>query len=342
MSSTHARSALALALTALLVGAAFGQQNAPPQVQAVERDLVAAYEAEEWDRALGFLDRLLELQPAAPRHPYNLACVHARAGNKDKALQWLQVSAEMGFSDALAETDADLESLTSAPEHETAIKCIRYNRERAAGALKKEMADYKPLVVEPESRPEVIVVALHGYGQTAKAIADVWRPVTQSRKALLVAPQATHKARNGYEWGVLGDAEAIVEHALAAVREKEPLKDLPVVLTGFSQGGYMAYNLAARHPDRFSGVIPVAGRFNKLLVERLMAAHGDLKADEKPRFAILVGSNDWVLDDNRTAVETLKSTGIPASIEVFEGVDHAFPKEAEKELTEALEAVLSG
>ena len=68
--------------------------------------------AGEFEEARGAFERALELGYRRPTSMYNLACVHARAGNSAVALDWLEKSAAAGFEVAShARGDRDLRSL---------------------------------------------------------------------------------------------------------------------------------------------------------------------------------------------------------------------------------------
>jgi tetratricopeptide (TPR) repeat protein len=55
---------------------------------------------------------------------YNLACYHALAGMPARAIDDLRRSIELGFADALINTDLDLESLRGRPEFEELVDAV--------------------------------------------------------------------------------------------------------------------------------------------------------------------------------------------------------------------------
>jgi len=71
-----------------------------------------AYEAGDWARAIEIASEGLEEWPEHPQIHYQLACYHARAGDREQALHHLHVAAE-AEPDALkyAATDPDFDGV---------------------------------------------------------------------------------------------------------------------------------------------------------------------------------------------------------------------------------------
>jgi tetratricopeptide (TPR) repeat protein len=79
---------------------------------ALYRSAVELASRGENDRALAVLTKLHRLQPDNPEVMYNMACLHARQGRADEAIQWLGRAVDAGFSDyALMERDPDLSGI---------------------------------------------------------------------------------------------------------------------------------------------------------------------------------------------------------------------------------------
>ncbi len=69
---------------------------------------------------------------------YNVACVYALKGNKDKAFAWLVKSRAAGFSDAeQVENDSDLASLHDDPRYAAYVKTLSQTVARPDGALRE-------------------------------------------------------------------------------------------------------------------------------------------------------------------------------------------------------------
>ncbi len=84
--------------------------------------------------------RALDLGYRRPATAYNLACAHARLGEKDRAFEWLDRAIEAGFTSASQlRDDDDLDSLRGDPRFRRAVENARARAsEKAAGARSEE------------------------------------------------------------------------------------------------------------------------------------------------------------------------------------------------------------
>ena len=108
----------------------------------------------------------------------------------------------------------------------------------------------------------------------------------------------------------------------------------PVVLTGFSQGAGVALTLAARHPERYAGVVAVAGWFEERLAPLPERAPQTLSALRLPeRRARRSGG-----PNNRRTAERMDRAGIATRVRIYPGLGHEYPPAAERdrELDQAL------
>lgn len=80
---------------------------------------MALHSAKEYRRAIPAFQKALDLRANYPFDTaYNIACAHARLGEKEEALSWLQKSVDMGLRDMLhLKLDPDLESLHGDPRY---------------------------------------------------------------------------------------------------------------------------------------------------------------------------------------------------------------------------------
>lgn len=101
-----------------------------------------------------------------------------------------------------------------------------------------------------------VVVFLHGSGERerdADALRNVLPMSIAEERAfpfLLVAP---HCPRNDH-W-----RDAYVLPVLNDLAERFPIDRGRVYLVGYSMGGYGTWRLAAKHPERFAALVPIAG-----------------------------------------------------------------------------------
>jgi len=113
----------------------------------------------------------------------------------------------------------------------------------------------------PLARADKAVIMLHGRGATAADILALTDHIEQSDLAY-VAPQAPLNSWYPYSFlAPLDRNEPALSQALAMVGElvdgiaKDGISPEGVVLLGFSQGGCLALEYAARHARRYAAVI---------------------------------------------------------------------------------------
>jgi phospholipase/carboxylesterase len=139
-----------------------------------------------------------------------------------------------------------------------------------------------------------VVIGLHGYGGSPEHLATIFDgfPV----KARVLLPRGPMRVRQGWGWFAFADTYERIAPDLAAAAETA-LRDVaqrthgrpscgrPIVL-GYSQGGFVAWALAARSPAVVAAAFPIAGMLPSSLypsrappdAPRVVAFHGD--ADE--------------------------------------------------------------
>ena len=295
----------------------------------------AAYGAKDWKAAVVASRQLVELFPGNGLAWYNMACVEALGGEPEAALISLEKAVKNGFHEAdhIVE-DTDLETLRDTARFKELVAEARAAAMAEWDAFVEKAAASKPLVVVPpglkKGAPAPLLLLLQPYAGTAEMIADVWRVAAETQGAIIVAPRAVNPAGEGFEWGTPAQARYITEAALAQAKKDFNVSE--TILSGFSQGGYVAFDVGLRHPDWFSAVVPVAGAFSP--------DDSPIPAGPLPRFRILIGENDKAIDTNRQAAELLEAAGGDVVLKVYPGVGHGFPNDYNHELTELLAELL--
>lgn len=335
MQAVYAKIVPALIAVLVLLPQARAQET--PEGARMMQQMVEAYQAKDYDKAIGIGDKLVALEKTNPTHPYNMACLWALKGDGDKAVTWLGKSVELGFTDLnLMKTDPDLESIRGTAGYKQALAKMtdkfEFNFEKAAAAS-------KPIVIVPDGvdkEKAKVIVALHPYGGTAEGIVEKWQKVAAEAGAVLVAPRAVRKldGRDGFSWGETDEADVLLKNALQVLTGEHKVKPDKMVLTGFSQGGFMTFNLGLKHADKFCGLIPVAGRYS--------SREAELAEGTKLRVYMMVGSKDRAVSTNKRAKDTFTEAGVPCELVIYEGLGHAFPDEHEVELKKAIAYAFGG
>jgi phospholipase/carboxylesterase len=176
-----------------------------------------------------------------------------------------------------------------------------------------------------ESSP--LVFAVHGRGDKPERWVETWSRFPA--RAQIAMPRAFTKWGDGFTWFELRDRmtdeELGTEVGAAETRLWKGVARLAgsrrFVVTGFSQGGILAFAMAARHPAPIVKAFPVAGSCpgpllprNKAKAAPVLAFHGTL--DDVIRFQYA-----------REAVEAFRAEGNAADLVEYPGVGHGMTDE---------------
>ena len=195
--------------------------------------------------------------------------------------------------------------------------------------------------------PLPLIVAIHGLGDDPAHFSDLLRDFP--RPARVILPRAIDPYEGGgWSWFPLRARDEDVEGlargithaaqriamAIDELQTARPTVGRPVV-TGFSQGGMLAFALAASHPELVSAAVPVGGWLPPpLWPERstqespiIVALHG--RADPAVRF-----------QPTEAAIEHLRTLGFDVRLRAYEGVEHVITPDMRRDLFAELAQVL--
>lgn len=98
-------------------------QANPVRVQFWNALANSAYQGRNYRKAITAYEKVIELRGGFPSSAaYNIACCYALLGEKERALEWLQKSFDMGFRNLPnAQTDSDLQSLRDDPRYQKIV-----------------------------------------------------------------------------------------------------------------------------------------------------------------------------------------------------------------------------
>ena len=191
-----------------------------------------------------------------------------------------------------------------------------------------------PATYDPD-RSWPALVTLHGYGSGAEPFHALWKQVTSSTGYVLVSPQGEEPTAEGIGWAWGTSAEETVRRSIDAAAGAVHIDRDRIYLTGYSQGGWLTYDLAIKHPWVFRGIAPLgAGRnlpdtssLDALRGIRVYIGHGDLEAG---------------LEDVRSLAAMLRSQGCEVLLREYPGVGHGLPEPISAELVRILEFLGDG
>lgn len=219
----------------------------------------------------------------------------------------------------------------------------RVNPDHAAVAPRLQWAQ------GPEAPDTPVVVVLHGLGDTPQGILRLASALSLEHEAH--APQAPTPWRGGFSWFSPGatsqdPATLCAEIQSAADGIADDLRQLDlseggkrkVALTGFSQGGILAFQLAFRHGELFDLVAPLAGHVpGPCLPEE--GPH-----PSSPPLRAFHGQADGVLpvENVRASIEGLTSRGWSARLQTYPALGHQISSQLVGDLSQTLREGLAG
>ena len=203
----------------------------------------------------------------------------------------------------------------------------------------------RSLVRVPRREPGApLVIALHGWGMTARAFVRWLRPGIDHRPLSWWVPRAVlpgevSRRRIGYSWYVFdGNQEALRESMdearayLVGLVEtaRKALRPGRIGLLGFSQGAYLASYTALTRPDLFQALVCCCGRPKTEFVE-------DLDAARSLRVLVQTGSRDTSVPPALIAkgVAPLREHGLEVT-ETSHDTDHRLIPEMVRDAAEFL------
>jgi pimeloyl-ACP methyl ester carboxylesterase len=167
---------------------------------------------------------------------------------------------------------------------------------------------HMPIMRDGNKAP--LILALHYGGEVTPYISMGFLkvfalPAFRPMKAIILAPDCP-----GRGWADPASEKAVIE-LLDFAMKAWPVDPERVAVTGFSMGGTGAWFMAARHSDRFSAAIPVAGR----PVEE--------PDPSVPHYAIHSRQDRVVaLEPAELAIEELRAAGGRAELALISGPTH--------------------
>ena len=106
------------------------------------------------------------------------------------------------------------------------------------------------------AKPHPLILALHGTGGKGQGILGGWRDTAETAGAIVLAP--TEPGPNRGFAATEAERQAVLA-ALRWARRHYNVDEDRILITGFSRGGHLSWDVASRHPDLFAAVVPMVG-----------------------------------------------------------------------------------
>lgn len=192
-----------------------------------------------------------------------------------------------------------------------------------------------------------LVVALHGNGGTPENFSKLFDGFEQ--KARVVVPSGPYEHEKGRAWLQPGGSDATA--VLALKRSADKVASLideisaskatkgKAIVTGFSQGGVVAFIVAARQPERLRAALPVNGVLPQFAWPDEERFYGN-----RPIIRAFNGQDDTVtkVADIRRCIVKLRMLKLDAVVRLYADTAHAIGPAMKTDLFRALSWLVVG
>lgn len=308
-------------------GSSGGTTMPSPGFTALRDQVFALYAQRAWQEALVLLD---QVTPAwfAPAEAASIVfwqtCFLALLGRSDAALDTLEAGLQQGlwWAEQRLRLDPDLRSLQGLPRLEAVIAACRARCAEAGRHVQPAR-----LVAEPPDHtqpPYPLLLALHGYDETAAAALPAWAPVAAHGWLVAALQSGQLAGMAGYHWMDEARTQRDVRQHLDALAATYPLDLGRLAIGGFSNGGRAALLLALTGAIPATRVISVGAMLrDETLAAIDWQARGSAGA---PRVLWIVGDQDTALLPCLTGqAELFRQNGVDVTVQVVPGLGHALP-----------------
>jgi len=292
-----------LALSLVIFFHAFAQTIDKAQTLYAEAE--QAYEAKNFKQAGDLFAQSFEAaepeSQIAQYASFNAGCSYSLAKDKKNANRYAAIAYEKGMFQF--ETDKDFDYIKNTRKFKKLVKTANAELETMkSGASLMPKTYLPPNYNKDEAAP--LLVLLHGYGGNPTSMIELYKPLANSKGAILLACRASEiSGRNSFYWDFENKTSLEkIRKDIESVAKRFNIDKDKIMLSGFSQGGYLCYDFGLKNADLFKGLMPVAGSIPKEIKLSDMAKK-DLKLyafiglKESPKFLEAYDSLDETLDD---------------------------------------------
>ncbi len=265
------------------------------------------------------------------------ACILSLLKEPTEAIQVLQDGMNLGYwwAEAILRTDTDLASLQGLPEFETIVcTCEILHHE----AEKENPAEI--LVYPPEtgfSSPVPLMILLHSRSGNPEEMALPYFSLIQQGWLVAVVKSSQMLFPGGYAWD---DRERAYKDILDMVDELKmnfPTSFSPMVVSGFSQGGGLALEIAIKQLLPLDGALAIAPYIRDIQASISPPAPPTITP---PRIYLVTGDEDSGQEGFARITESLLTHRIPFQQERHPQLGHEFPVDFEPSLQKGLAFIL--
>jgi len=193
---------------------------------------------------------------------FNAGCAYSLAKNKRNAIRYAAKAYEKGMLQF--ESDKDYDYVKNNRKFKKIVEAANTEIETLKKKTSLIPTTYFPSKYNKEEAAPLMVL-LHGYGGNPANIIELYKPLAEHREVVLMACRASEiQSRNSFYWD-FENRIAIdkIRRDIESVAKRFNIDKDKIVLSGFSQGGYLCYDFGLKNADLFKGLLPVAGSIPK-------------------------------------------------------------------------------
>ncbi len=168
---------------------------------------------------------------------------------------------------------------------------------------------------------------LHGHGDVATAIHDLWKPVTDSLGFILLSLQGEKRVEGaGWSWG--SASEEFVKLAVDEVKQKINVDGNRIYIGGFSSGGRLASIMGLKYGHVFSGLVALGAPVDKGLLNSIR----NFENVKHLKIYVGHGTKENNFEEIEFVWKELNKTGLNVHIQPWPDIGHQIPEPKKLEL----------
>lgn len=262
---------------------------------------------------------------------YNAACSYALANMPTESIEYARYAMDLGMFDF--EKDPDFANISETSEFLDLVW--------EAGIRKDAMEhqSIEPVFILPDgydiSANYPLLVAFHPFGSSPEDFAYRYEEVANEKGCILMLPRGTHVLGTGsFSWEFTQEEYERLLDEMEMAKLMYSINPDHIILTGFSQGGLMAYSLGMALSDRYCGIIPVGGTMPTNI-------SADKMKNKDIRIYAFCGERDAdaTVQDNKEARDIFGDAGIDFNLDIYDAA-RDYPPNAVESIGEALDWIL--
>lgn len=258
---------------------------------------------------------------------YKAACAYAMANDKANSIAYMNKAMQAGYYDFQGKDC--FKNISATPEFRQMIE--------VASMLKKDLEEkyIEPIVHFPpgysKDKKHPLILVFHGFSDNPKTFIENYKATANDLGAVVMAFRGTKPLGNDlYAWNFEFEEYQRIYDDFQEALLKYGIDKSKVIVSGFWQGGLMAYAMGITFSGDFCGILPISGTMPQggLSIEKM--------ENKNIKIFSAVGERDGeeIIEDNKKAKSEFTAHNIAYKLNMYD-IHHSFPPNKEAVLKEA-------